>query len=234
MTMPFRRRPILMRRFFSFFRQVFAAPALDVRVAAAFVAAALFSMQALSGQSSPTKVLDASALKPPPGAHMAIVEFDDLECPACAHANPVLKAAAAQYKIPWIRHDFLIPGHLWSPNAAVYARWFDTRSKALGDEYRDEVFASQPYIYNPGVLQQFTQKFAQAHGVALPFAIDPEGKLAAAVQADVALGQRTGVRLTPTIYIVTASGGGSNYLQVQDVDHDLYRTIDQAMAQLRH
>jgi len=153
-------------------------------------------VQALTAQSSPTKVLNASALKPPPGAHIAIVEFDDLECPSCAHANPILKGAAAQYKIPWIRHDFLIPGHLWSANAAVDARWFDTRSKALGDEYRDEVFANQSYIYNPNVLQQFTEKFAQAHGVALPFAIDPEGKLAAAVQADTDLGKNTGVSAT--------------------------------------
>jgi protein-disulfide isomerase len=201
---------------------------------AGLFAMALFSVQALAGQSSPTKVLNASALKPPPGAHIAIVEFDDLECPSCAHANPILKAAAAQYKIPWIRHDFLIPGHLWSANAAVYARWFDTKSKALGDEYRDEVFANQAYIYNPGVLQQFTEKFAQAHGVALPFAIDPEGKLAAAVQADTDLGKNTGVVRTPTIFIVTASASGNNYLEVLDVDHDLYRTIDQALAQSRH
>src|SRR5580704_11352834 len=84
---------------------------------------------------------DAAALKPPPGARVAIVEFDDLQCPSCAHANPILKAAAAQYNIPWIRHDFLIPSHIWSRNAAIRARWFDTQSKALGDEYRDEVFA---------------------------------------------------------------------------------------------
>jgi protein-disulfide isomerase len=200
---------------------------------AALLAFAAFSASALLAQSTPTKVLDASALKPPPGAHIAIVEFDDLECPACAHANPILKGAAAQYKIPWVRHDFLIPGHLWSPNAAVYARWFDTKSKALGDEYRDEVFANQPYIYNPDVLRQFTEKFAQGHGVALPFAIDPTGKLAAEVQADTQVGMRTGVVHTPTIFIVTAGAGGSRYLEVLDPDHDLYRTIDQAEEQAR-
>jgi protein-disulfide isomerase len=212
------------------------APIFPTRRVRAFAVAALFAVAAFSApallaQHAPTKVLDASALKPPAGAHIAIVEFDDLECPACAHANPILKGAAAQYKIPWIRHDFLIPGHLWSPNAALYARWFDTKSKTLGDEYRDEVFANQPNIYNPDVLRQFTEKFAQAHGVALPFAIDPTGKLAAEIQADTDLGKRTGVQFTPTIFIVTASAGGSNYLEVVDPDHALYRTIDQAMAQ---
>ncbi len=201
---------------------------------AAPFAVAVFSASALLAQSTPTKVADASALKPPPGAHIAIVEFDDLECPACAHANPILKGAAAQYKIPWVRHDFLIPGHLWSPKAAVYARWFDLKSKALGDEYRDEVFANQPDIYNPQVLDQFTQKFAQAHGIALPFAIDPEGKLSAEVQADTQVGMRTGVVHTPTIFIVTAGADGTHYAEVLDPDQDLYRTIDQAMAQMRH
>jgi protein-disulfide isomerase len=210
---------------------LFAARRLRARPMAALFAIAIFSASALLAQSTPTKVLNASALKPPPGAHVAIVEFDDLECPACAHANPILKGAAAQYKIPWIRHDFLIPGHLWSPKAAVYARWFDTRSKALGDEYRDQVFANQISIYNPQVLDQFTQKFAQAHGVALPFAIDPEGKLAAEVQADTQIGMSTGVVHTPTIFVVTAGANGNHYFEVLDPEHDLYRTIDQALAQ---
>jgi protein-disulfide isomerase len=116
----------------------------------------------------------------------------------------------------------------------VYARWFDTKSKALGDEYRDQVFANQPYIYNPSVLQQFTEKFAQGHGIALPFAIDPTGKLNAEVQADTALGKRTGAQWTPTIFIVTAGAKSDNYVEVLNPDQDLYRTIDQAMAQLKH
>ena len=32
--------------------------------------------------------------------------------------------------------------------AAVNARWFDMKSKAVGDEYRDKVFANQTSIYN--------------------------------------------------------------------------------------
>src|SRR5579863_8801773 len=174
--------------------------------AALLIAAAV---HAQSGASSPaTQVQDASALHPPAGARVAIVEFADLECPACAHANPILKQAAAQYKIPWERHDMLIPGHTWSAIAAVDARWFDLKSKPLGDEYRDQVFANQSSIYNPEVLRQFTERFAQSHGVALPFAIDPQGKLAAAVKADTDLGQRIGVTVTPTIFIVTANSKG--------------------------
>jgi protein-disulfide isomerase len=192
------------------------------------------ALAALVGQvacaQSPIQVLDASGLRPPVGARVAIVEFDDLQCPACAAANPALKAAAAQYKIPWVRHDFLIPGHNWSRNAAIYARWFDSKSKSIGDDYRDQVFANQRSIYNPDSLTKFTQQFAQSHSIALPFAIDPQGKLANDISADIALAQRTGIKSTPTIFIVEANGKGAPFTQVLNADKQLYTIIDQAIA----
>ena len=187
---------------------------------------------ALAGQSGrqPTNVKDSSALHPPAGANVAIVEFSDLECPACARANPYLMQAAAQYKIPWVRHDVLIPNHPWSPTAAVNARWFDEKGSGLGDAYRNAVFANQSSIYNVNVLATFTQKFAQSHGVAMPFAVDPQGKLAAAVKADTDLGMRTGVTVTPTVFVVTAHSKGAPFIEVLNPETDLFRTIDQALA----
>jgi protein-disulfide isomerase len=184
-------------------------------------------------QRPATQVHDSSALHPPAGARVAIVEFGDLECPACAAANPLLMQAAAKYGIPWVRHDILIPGHIWSPTAAVDARWFDEKSKRLGDDYRNSVFANQASIETLGQLVQFTQRFASAHGIALPFAIDPQGRLAAAVQADNALGIRTGVTLTPTIFIVTSDSKGAPYVEVRDVQSQLFTTIDEALADTR-
>lgn len=177
---------------------------------------------------------DDAALKPPPGAHVAIIEWADLQCPACAHADPLLKAAAAKYHIPWVRHDFIIPYHTWSQNAAIKARWFDAnKGKQIGDEYRDEVFANQPYIYNWMMLNQFTDKFAQNHGIQLPFALDPEGKLLAAVQADTELGRRIGVNATPAIYVVTSEGKNGPFFHVTDPDKDLDNDILQAIGAMR-
>jgi protein-disulfide isomerase len=177
-----------------------------------------------------TQVHDASPLKPPAGARVAIVEFEDMECPDCARANPLLKQAAANYKIPWVRHDFPLPMHAWSFNAAVNARWFDAaKGKAVGDEYRDQVFANQASIVGVDGLRQFTEKFAQSHGIALPFAIDPQGKLAADVKADYALGQRVGIEHTPTIWVVTANSKGAPFVEVLDRSK-LYQMIDQALA----
>jgi hypothetical protein len=176
-----------------------------------------------------TQVRDSSALHPPAGARVAIVEFEDLECPDCARANPLLKEAATNYKIPWVRHDFPLPFHNWSFNAAVNARWFDTKSKALGDEYRDQVFANQVSIVSPDGLRQFTQRFADSHKIALPFAMDPQGSLATLVKADYALGQRIGIEHTPTIWVVTASNSrGAPFVEVVDRSK-LYELIDQAM-----
>jgi protein-disulfide isomerase len=198
-------------------------------IQSAILTLAVLAIPAARAQN-PIQVLDPSALHPPAGARVAIVEFDDLQCPACAVANPTLKAAAAQYKIPWIRHDFLIPYHNWSRNAAINARWFDAKSKSIGDEYRDQVFANQRSIYNPDSLAKFTQQFAQSHGLSLPFAIDPQGKLANDVNADIALAQRTGVKSTPTNFVVEANGKGAPFTQVMKPAEQLYTVIDQAIA----
>jgi protein-disulfide isomerase len=179
-----------------------------------------------------TQVHDSSPLHPPAGAKVAIVEFEDMECPDCANANPLLKEAAEKYHIPWIRHDFPLPQHNWSFQAAVNARWFDTKSKKMGDDYRDFIFANQRSIATPLQLTQITRKFAQEHGVALPFAIDPQGKLAALVKADYALGQRVGIEHTPTIWVVTSNSKGAPFIEVVDRSK-LFQLIDQAIADTR-
>ena len=171
-----------------------------------------------------------SVLKPPAGAKVAMIEFSDLECPSCAHENPVLKDAAAKYHIPWERHDFPIQYHHWSSQAAVNARWFDTKSAKLGNDYRDAVFANQMSIETPDDLRNFTDKFAKDHGTAMPFAVDPQGKLAAAVKADYDLGVRLGVHQTPTVWIVTDKHGVTNATQVSDFNK-LYTMLDEAVAE---
>jgi protein-disulfide isomerase len=220
-----------MSRFLRF--AVSARPSLVLALASA----ALFASNASAhAQFAPppqgTAVHDPLALRPPAGARVAIIEFEDMECPDCARANPLLKDAAAKYRIPWVRHDFPLPFHAWSFQAAVNARWFDVKGKALGDEYRDAVFDNQPSITSLDILHDFTDKFAKSKSIALPFAIDPQGKLAAAVKADYALGQRIGIEHTPTIWVVTANSKGAPFVEVVDRTK-LYQLIDQAIADTR-
>jgi len=210
-----------------------------LRVRSLTVAVFFGSLAAISSAQMPpapaqqgTRVRDASALKTPPGANVAIVEFEDMQCPQCGRLNPLLRGAAAQYNIPLLRHDFPLAMHNWSLYAAINARWFDAKGKKIGDEYRDQVFANQASIFNPESLHQFTEKFAKGHGLTLPFAVDPQGTLAAQVKADQALGERTGIDHTPTIWIVISHGNGPPYREVVDSTR-LYEAIDQALADTR-
>jgi protein-disulfide isomerase len=90
------------------------------------------------------------------------------------------------------------------------------------------VFANQQSITSPDVLNQFTQKFAADHHIALPFAIDPQGKLIGEVKADYALGQRIGIEHTPTIWVSTANSKGAPFVEVVDRSK-LFQLIDQAL-----
>jgi protein-disulfide isomerase len=65
----------------------------------------------------------------------------------------------------------------------------------------------------------------------MPISIDPQGKLASMVQADNELGKRTGINHTPTIFIVMTGVKGAPYIEVQDPEQDLDRTIAQAIAE---
>ena len=198
-------------------------------VAAAALLVLTPGARAQFGAPPTTQVHDPAALKPPAGARVAITEFEDMECPDCANANPLLKEASEKYNIPWVRHDFPLPFHAWSFQAAVNARWFDTKSKKLGDDYRDAVFANQRSITSLDVLRQFTENWAKSHNIQLPFALDPQGKLAAEVKADYALGQRIGIEHTPTIWVVTANSKGAPFIEVVD-RNKLFQLIDQALA----
>lgn len=164
------------------------------------------------------------ALRPPKGAQVAIVVFEDLECPDCRRAAPLVAEAGKTYKIPVIRHDFPLPFHKWSFDAAVIARYFDSRSKQLGVEFRDYIFEHQPEI-TPENLRGFAERFATDHKVDLPFIVDPQGKLAAQVSADRDLGKSVHLEHTPTIYVVSNKTQGKPFVEVVDRSQ-LFQLID--------
>lgn len=172
-----------------------------------------------------SRAQDTKALRPPKGAKVAIVAFEDLECPDCARANKLLVEAARTYKIPLVRYDFPLPQHEWSKEAAIIARYFDTKSKKIGDDFRDSVFEHQQEITKSN-LRTFAERFAAQRKIDLPIFVDPQGKLAAEVQADYDLGQRLNVNHTPTIYVVSATQQGQPFVEVVDRSQ-LYQLIDE-------
>lgn len=170
----------------------------------------------------------ASALHPPKGAKFAIVVFEDLQCPMCRITAPLLKQASETYKIPLVIHDFPLPMHNWSFQAAVIAHYFDAHSKEAGMDYRNYIYEHQLEI-TPDNLRSFSEKFAADHKLALPFVIDPQGKLAAEVSSERDRAGKMGIHQTPTIYIVSSKPGGQPYVEVTDRGK-LFQMID-AMEQ---
>lgn len=183
---------------------------------AGFAALLLFALAALAQ--------DASLLKPPKGAKIALIVFEDLQCPDCRRAHPLLKEASKTYKIPLVHHDFPLPMHNWSMDAAITARYFTIKSEKLGDAYRDFIFEHQLEI-TPQNLRAMSEKFAADNKVKLPFVVDPKGELAAKIAADKGLGNRVGINHTPTIYVVTSSTQGKPFVEVVDRSQ-LFQLID--------
>src|SRR5262245_25359884 len=178
-------------------------------VKAAFL---LFAVPALAVVSF---AADASSFKPPAGSKVAIVVFEDLECPDCARAYPVVWEAARAHKIPVLLHDFPLPKHPWSFDAAIWARYFDTKSEKVGNDFRGYIYKNQPQITRENLLQ-YVQKFGDENKIPVPFAPDPEGKLKDKVQADYALGQKIGLEHTPTIFVIGNGGASTPFVEVVD------------------
>lgn len=164
------------------------------------------------------------ALRPPKGAQVAIVVFEDLQCPDCRRATPLVEEAAKTYKIPVVWHDFPLPFHSWSYDAAILARFFDSHSKETGKEFRDYIFANQLEI-TPQNLRGYAEKFASDHKIELPFVVDPDGKFAAMVNADRQLGREINIEHTPTLYVVSNKRNGKPFVEVVDRSQ-LYALID--------
>lgn len=147
---------------------------------------------------------DTTVLRPPAGSKVAIIVFEDLGCPACAHAHPIERQVAEQYHVPLVRYDFPLAQHIWTFDGAVDARYLqDKVSPKLADEYRSAVFAAQMSISSKDDLRQFTEHWMQQHGQKMPAVVDPGGLLAHEVQADYDLGKRLNVEYTPTLVVVT-------------------------------
>lgn len=173
--------------------------------AAVMLACAPYTMQAqFAGTGPRDNFRDTTILRPPAGSKVAIIVFEDLGCPACAHAHPIERQVAEQYHVPLVRYDFPLAQHIWTFEGAVDARYLqDKMSPKLADEYRSAVFTAQMSISSKDDLRQFTEHWMQQHGQKMPSVVDPNGALAAKVQADYDLGKRLNVEYTPTLVVVT-------------------------------
>ena len=175
----------------------------------------LLAVGALGLWSSAFGAADGSKLSLPAGTQVAIVVFEDLQCPDCARAHPLLVEATASSKVPLVIHDFPITRHPWAFPAAILARYFTARSPSLGIEFRSFIFANQKDI-DADNLREFGERFAADHQLALAADVDPDGRFQAQVQADFDLGREIGLEYVPLIFVVGPGEGPSRAVEVTD------------------
>lgn len=158
----------------------------------------------------------------PKDAPVTIVEFGDLQCPACKAAQPtVQQLVEAEPTARFVFQSFPLEMHNWAMKGAEYA---DCVAHASNDAYWKfiaTVYDKQPEITAENVDEKLTQ-IADQSGVKgadiATCAAKPETK--AHVDASVALGKEVDVTGTPTLFI--------NGRRVSNVDPhmiDIYKKL---------
>jgi len=101
--------------------------------------------------------------------------------------------------------------HNWSytPPSSPAIRY---PSKQLGKIFRDTLAPTRDHA---PTLRAFAEKFATGHKVELPFAVDPQGKLAEGINQD-KIWPAVGINHTPTIYVVSTRPRASPFVEVVD------------------
>jgi protein-disulfide isomerase len=143
-------------------------------------------------------------LKPPAGAKVAVIVFEDLGCPSCAANHATELKAVEQTHVPLVRYDFPFPEHVWTFEGAVCARYIqDHINPKMAGDFRTDVFASQRLFASRDDIDRYLKSWLSRHGQQAPMIIDPGGKLAAEVGEDYAFGKHLNIEYTPTIIVVT-------------------------------
>jgi protein-disulfide isomerase len=169
----------------------------------------------VAGFATLSRAADGSSLKLPRGAEVAIVLFEDMQCPDCARAYPVVREAANAHGVPLVLYEFPLRHHDWAFEAAVYAKFFDAKSEKLGDQFRAYVFLNQVSI-TPDGLRTAAEKFAHDHETELPPSVDTDGNFKRKIEADYELGQHIGLQYTPTLFVIRKGAVSTDFVEVTD------------------
>jgi len=139
----------------------------------------------------------------PKDAPVMIVEFGDLQCPACKAAQPAIEGlVAAEPQARFVFQNYPLEIHNWAAKGAYYA---DCVGKASNDafwKFISQTYAAQADITAENADEKLT---ALAEGVGVKgadiaaCAAAPETKTR--VDASIALGKSVGVSGTPTLFI---------------------------------
>ena len=139
----------------------------------------------------------------PKDSAVTIVEFGDLQCPACKAAQPTIEAlVAAEPQARFVFQNFPLEMHNWAAKGAYYADCVGRASNDAFWKFISKTYETQSDITAENADEKLT---ALADGAGLKgteiaaCAAKPETK--AHVDASLALGKKVDVSGTPTLYI---------------------------------
>src|SRR5438270_8538369 len=139
----------------------------------------------------------------PKDASVTIVEFGDLQCPACKAAQPTIEnLAAAEPKARFVFQNFPLDMHNWAAKGAAYADCVGRASNDAFWKFVSKTYETQSDITADNADEKLTA-IAEGAGVKgadiAVCAAKPETK--ARVDASLTLGKSVDVTGTPTLYI---------------------------------
>lgn len=141
--------------------------------------------------------------KGPKDSPVTIVEFGDLQCPACKAAQPTIeKLVADEPNARFVFQNFPLEMHNWAAKAAAYSDCVGRASNDAFWKFVPKAYETQQDITAENADEKLTA-LADAAGVKgseiAACAAKPETK--ARVDASIALGKSVDVTGTPTLFI---------------------------------
>ena len=152
------------------------------------------------------KILAKEATGPargPNDAPVMIVEFGDLQCPACKAAQPTIEALVASApNARFVFQNFPLEMHNWAAKGAAYADCVGRASNDAFWKFVAKTYETQPDITAENVDEKLTAiaNDSGVHGADIAAcAAKPETK--SRVDASIQLGKSVDVTGTPTLFI---------------------------------
>lgn len=166
----------------------------------------------------------------PSNPAVTIVEFGDLQCPACKRAQPIMDRLMTDFpNAKLIFQQFPLPQHRWAMLAAKYALCVARQNNGAFWKFLDEVYTNQDSMQQM-TEEQVTPKleeYATGAGVnakeVAQCTTDP--KIAEQIFASEELGKEMGITGTPTVFI-----GGRKISNVSGLPYDTLKAIVQFQA----
>jgi protein-disulfide isomerase len=155
----------------------------------------------------------------PKDAPVTIVEFGDLQCPACKAAQPAIEAlVAAEPNARFVFQNFPLEMHNWAAKGAAYADCVGHASNAAFWKFVAKTYETQADITAANADEKLTALADGAGVKGADIAVCASTPVTQAhVEASLALGKAVNVTGTPTLFINGRSIGNVSQVPAESL-----------------